>query len=179
MGNACCSGGAPKDFRGPYLMTGDSKANMKQYGLINNKLVSIHTFPKVHSEDRGGIRCMSLGLLGEIMITKDDGGMITKWGVQRKLRIFHVTDIKITKIACIATDPHAQYFYHADKFGTIVQWDNTTKSIFNLWGKLSESPINTLYIPACHAEIHDEFCMVGRHVYFGNGAGQIKKYLTP
>lgn len=174
-----CGGSVPKDFRGPFLMTGDNKANMKQYGLINNKLTLIHTFPKVHSEDKGGISCMGLGALGETVITKDDMGNISKWGVHRKLRIFYVTDVKISKITCLACCPHEEYFYTADKFGSIVQWRISDKTIFNLWGKVTDSAIKSLYVPPCHAEEHDDECMAGRHVYVADASGRIKKWLTP
>jgi hypothetical protein len=179
MGNACCSQGAPKDFRGPFLMTGDDKANMKQYAFINNTLRLIHTFPKVHSEQAGGIEVLGLGMRDEIMLSKDSAGNICKWGVQRKLRIFHLCDIKINRISCMSNDPHMKFFFQGDKFGQVIQWQASDKTIFNLWGKITDAPIHSMFIPNCTAETHDETCTSGKHLYIADGNGSIKKFLVP
>jgi hypothetical protein len=179
MGNACCGQGAPKDFRGPFLMTGDDKANMKQYAFINNTLRLIHTFPKVHSEKAGGVEVLALGMRDEVLLSKDSSGNICKWGTQRRLRIFQFCDVKINRICCMANDPHMKFFFHGDKFGHVMQWQASDKTIFNLWGKITSAPINSIFIPACTAETHDETCTSGKHLYIADGNGSIKKFLVP
>lgn len=130
----CGSSKVPKEFMGPYIIIGDSKGDLKQYALINNKLTLAKKYYPVHTKEGGGITTIGMFASDEYFYTKDNKGNFNKWATQRQLRLWEGKEIVMVKvISCICNTSDDRFGFLATKFGKIDQWCVYKKQIFNIW----------------------------------------------
>lgn len=56
-------------------------------------------------------------------------------------------NLKMKKVSAFASSKKTKYVFTGDKFGHVHQWFIKNHSMFNIWGKVCKSSINSIYCP--------------------------------